>query len=49
MEHLKKAVAQWEILNDKYLKETQQHFQRAAACLRTYWVLDMKEHTEETP
>ena len=47
MEHLKKAVSQWQNLNAKYKKETQQHFQRAAACLRTYWALDMKEHAEE--
>ena len=44
MEHLKKAVSQWQNLNAKYKKETQQ---RAAACLRTYWALDMKEHAEE--
>ena len=47
MEHLKKAVSQWQNLNAKYKKDTQQHFQRAAACLRTYWALDMKEHAEE--
>ena len=47
MEHLKKAVAEWRKLNAKYKKDTQQHFQRAAACLRTYWALDMKEHADE--
>ena len=47
MEHLKKAVAEWQKLNDKYLKDTQQHYQRAAACLRTYWALDMKDHGRE--
>ncbi len=47
MEHLKKAVSQWQSLNAKYKKDAQQHFQRAAACLRTYWALDMKEHADE--
>ena len=47
MNHLKKAVAQWQTLNEMYQKDTQQHFQRVGAVLRTYWALDMKEHTEE--
>ena len=47
MEHLKKSVAQWQMLNDKYQKETQQHFQRLGAVLRSFWTLDMKKNSDD--
>ena len=46
MEHLKKAVAQWELANEKYKKDTQQHSQRIGSVLRTFWALDMKKNAD---
>ena len=46
MEHLKKAVAQWELANEKYKKDTQQHAQRIGSVLRTFWALDMKKNAD---
>ena len=46
MEHLKKAVSQWELANDKYKKDTQQHAQRIGSVLRTFWALDMKKNAD---
>ena len=46
MEHLKKAVSQWEKANEQYKKETQQHAQRIGSVLRTFWALDMKKNAD---
>ena len=46
MEHLKKAVAQWELANEKYKKDTQQHSQRISSVLRTFWALDMSKNAD---
>ena len=46
MEHLKKAVAQWELANEKYKKDTQQFSQRVGSVLRTFWALDMKKNAD---
>ena len=46
MEHLKKAVNQWEKANEKYKKDTQQHAQRIGSVLRTFWALDMKKNAD---
>ena len=46
MEHLKKAVTQWELANEKYKKDTQQFSQRVGSVLRTFWALDMKKNAE---
>ena len=46
MEHLKKAVNQWELANEKYKKDTQQHAQRIGSVLRTFWALDMKKNAD---
>ena len=46
MEHLKKAVAQWELANEKYKKDTQQFSQRIGSVLRTFWALDMKKNAD---
>ena len=46
MEHLKKAVAQWDLANEKYKKETQQFAQRIGSVLRTFWALDMSKNAD---
>ena len=46
MEHLKKAVTQWELANEKYKKDTQQFSQRIGSVLRTFWALDMKKNAD---
>ena len=46
MEHLKKAVTQWELANEKYKKDTEQHAQRIGSVLRTFWALDMKKNAD---
>ena len=46
MEHLKKAVAQWELANEKYKKDTQQFSQRIGSVLRTFWALDMSKNAD---
>ena len=47
MDHLKKALAQWENANEKYIKDTQQHAQRIGSVLRTFWALDFKKNALE--
>ena len=47
MEHLKKALAQWETANEKYIKDSQQHAQRIGSVLRTFWALDFKQNAPD--
>ena len=47
MDQLKKAIEKWETLNTNYKNDTQEHYQRLCAILRTFWALDMSEQSDE--